>query len=270
MSDDDVKAARAKIAAQIAKLMATANDASVSEAMAALYADKAQELLAKHNIEMSEIGAAADPTVKDSDFLTARAGWVKPLLQSVAKLYFCGYYYESFPADWIKRNGLDKGARKLRAGGSHRIFYRHSFIGTRVNIIVARNMGEYLITTMERLCEEAEKTAPKNERTSFRYSFMNACAARLCFRLLERQRNTSAVGDVKSGLPALRSQYEQAQEASKAFLDASEIKLRERANLTKTKNARGAHAGNEAGKSIGLDDQVSGGTGGRRRITQAA
>lgn len=264
MSDAVVNEARQKICNTIAALLAKANDESCTEAEAALFADKAQELLAKHQIEMGELGAAKDPMIRDNDLLTDRAAWIKPLLGAVSKLYFCGYYYETFPADWVKRNGFDKNSRKLKGGGHGRVFLRHNFIGERVNIIVAKNMAEYLISSMEKLCTEGEKSIHKDERTSYRYSFMNACASRLCFRLLKRRTETSAVGDVKTNLPALRSMYENAQDAFKQWCEDQNTKLVTKKSLARVNHAGGARAGSQAGDRIGLDDQIGDKTAGKR------
>jgi len=248
---------RQKIIERIEKLLALSQSPNENEALAA--AEKAQAMLAEYNLSMSDIGQIRDQTIKDNDLLTDRAGWVKPLLSQVAKLYFCGYYYQTFPAEWVKKNNLDKNNRSLLAGGHGRVFLRHSFIGEKINIIVAKNMSEYLITTMEKMCIERQKTVSIKERLSYRSSFMNACAAQLCYRLRQRLVESSQSGIKGNGtnLPALRSLYEQAQNAVDNYLETEGVKLKQNKNLTRITNYKGMLAGQEAGDSIGLDNQIS-------------
>lgn len=256
MSED-----RQKIISQIEKLLAVARDQATSEDVAMLYAEKAHELLAKHNLSLSELSKAADPIIHDNDLLTYYASWIKSLMGNIARLYFCGYFFEHFPTDFLKKVNLSKNdLRKLKSGWGHKTFLRHNFIGEQANIIIAKNLAEYLISVMERLCKEGETTVPTAERAAYRNTFMNACSARLCFRLYERRKNTTEAATNTNGttLPALRSLYEQAADKYNEWVKQNGLKMRQYRNLGKLTHAKGSRDGHNAGDKIGLDQQVSG------------
>jgi hypothetical protein len=241
-----------KISALLSKTVE--NGCTEAEAMAA--AEKVQQLLLDHNMQLSDIeGVIVDPLIRDNDLLTDRAGWIRPLMGEIARFYLCGYFSETFPAEWVKRNGFDKQARRLRGGGRFNTFVRHNFIGSRVNVIVAKQMAEYLIAAAERLCKEGETAYPQAERKRFRISFMNACTARLRARLVERRLQPST-GEC-TNLPAVLSIYEKAQEAFEDWKNASDMKFRDKRSLTQINHEGGALAGIRAGNRIGLDEQIA-------------
>ncbi len=251
---------RQTIIDRIRKLLALATSPNEHEALAA--AEMAQALLAKYNLEMSDIGGVDDPTIHDNDMLTDRASWVKALLSEVAKLYMCGYFSTSYPAWWIKQNNLGAGNKKLLAGGHAHIYLKHSFVGTQANVIVAKAIGIYLIDTMQQLCAADVLNYPKEERLKARYAFMKACTVRLCARLKERRRatasNASATGT--TNLPALMPLYLQAQQRYEEWKEASSIKFKRGTKMpTIVDHAGGAAAGWKAGDKIGLNQQVAGG-----------
>jgi len=229
------------------------------------------ELLVKYHLSMSDIPSSEvkkDPVVKDSDLLTDRTEWVKTLMGHVAKLYFCGYYFEAVRTKYVKALGLDKINIPLYGGGHANFYIRHSFIGREVDITVAKMMGEYLVKSMMAICREEQKKVPAHERTSFRYSFMNACTWRLCHRLQEKlhaAQNEGVIGT--TNLPAVRSIYEQAQDAYREWLKGEGIELKSAKSVAKITHSGGARSGYDAGDRIGLDQQVGGtGTSGQKRL----
>jgi Protein of unknown function (DUF2786) len=246
---------RSKIIERLKGLRALSSSPNENEA--ALAAERFQEILAKYKLTLSDLGEVS-ATIRDNDFLTDRAAWIKPLLNEVAKLYFCGYFSEAFPADWIRKNGFDKTARKLTAGGHYRIYLRHNFIGKQIDTIVAKQVGEYLIAAMESWCKTEEKKQPRGERTSFRFSFMNAASTRLCVRLAERRLGTSSGTYTGTTLPALNTIYEKAQEEYEKWKQGQDMKFRTKKSLAKIHNQVGALAGYKAGDAIGLDTQLGG------------
>lgn len=248
---------RAKIIDKIEKLLALSKSPNENEALAA--ADKAYAMLAQYNLTLDDLNGEKDPVIRDTDFLTDDAAWTKPLLGQVSKNCFCWYFFEKFPADWVKKHGLDKTNRKIHAGWTkHRL--RHNFVGKTANIIVAKNMGEYLISAMEAICREEQKAYPQAERSRFSVAFMNACAARLCHRL-EQRRLASLDKPTETGginLPALRPLYDQMKEQVEDWKELSGIEFRIKESLIQINHAGGARAGHKAGERIGLDTQISG------------
>src|SRR4051794_37026478 len=115
MSDDGN--GRKRAIDTIAKLLATSG--FTEEEMEAR-AGKVQELLVKYHLSLSDVGGSkAFPTIRDNDFLTDRAEWIKPLLSEVAKLFLCGYYFEAFPAKFMKHFGIDTSSNRKLFGGGH-------------------------------------------------------------------------------------------------------------------------------------------------------
>jgi hypothetical protein len=255
--NDEQKKELQKVIERIEKILALSQN-NPNEAEAASAADKVQELLAEYNLTMSDLGNGKGETeviIRDNDFVTYFAGWIKPLLNSVARLYFCGYLYESFPTAFIKREGLDKHARKLYVGSNSRTYLRHNFIGAEHNTVVAKAMGIYLIDTMEKLVKDALKTVPVSEKTSFKYSFMNACAFRLAARLAERMQATATKGT--TNLPALLNIYEAANKKNQEAMAGMFPNMsKPKTSLVRFNSTAGHKAGWEAGEKIGLDTQV--------------
>jgi hypothetical protein len=240
---------------KIRKVLALSS--SPNEAEAASAAAKVQEMLAEYKLTMADLEAEnQQEVIRDSDFLTDRAAWIKPLMQSVAKLCFCGYFFETFPADWVRKHGLDQTSSRLLAGSRFRIFYRHNFIGKEADVLAAKILGAYLIEAMQRLCREARKAYPKDEQKQFTISFMNACTSRLCMRIMERYAASRASGT--GNLPALLSLYDKAQNDAKEFLEGEKVKLTTKKNLMKINHRGGSDAGWKAGAEIGLDTQIDG------------
>jgi hypothetical protein len=228
---------------------------------------KVQVLLVKYHLSMSDITEGDNTIIRDTDFLTDESEWIKSLLNAVARLYLCGYYYETFPADWIEKHGLNDGLFPL-IGGDHKIAYlRHNFIGKQVDVVVAKGMGHYIAKTMQRLCREESRGCPRGERSAFRVSFMNACTARVRHRLHLKLASARTTGVSGSNALAVRSLYEQAQDAAREFLKQQGILPDPKAtSLANIEHQGGALAGWKAGGSIGLDDQIGGPESGHRRL----
>lgn len=259
----DRSKAQQRIVDIIAGLLSKTVANGCTEEEAALAAEKVHELLAAYNLSMADIqleeGETFD-TVRDNDLMTSRAGWVKGLMGEVARLYFCHYWYEHFPATWVRKNGFDANNISLLAGSHSREYVRHNFIGDRANTIVAKTMAIYLIRTVQDLCKEGAKAHPRSERVSYHHSFLNACSIRLCTRLKERRLSTQKDGihEGTTNLPALLSTYEKANQVNDAFIQGLGIELKSRAISIQVNHSGGANDGYAAGNKIGLDQQVSG------------
>ena len=234
--------------------------------------EKAHVLLARHNLSEAQARAMdgnnkAPPVILDTDLLTDRAGWVKGLFGHLARLYFCKYYSEMWPAHFIKSQRLDVNNRSLLAGGHSKWFLRHNFVGRQADIVTVKAMAEYIISSMEAICHNEKKKWPRDEQSKFQTAFMNSCSLRLQYMMFERLESTKAPS-VYNGetLPALNTLYEQAQHDAEAFLKDGGINLTTRKAVTSLHHAGGARAGREAAERIGLNNQVGGGSGGRKLL----
>ena len=230
-----------KLIDKIRKLLALAGSPNENEAASA--SEKAQALLAEHNLSMSDVKSG---TEKGADFIingdtvTNARPWRRSLGATIAKLYFCTYFFTTVGSD-----------------------DRHSFVGEKHNIEVARLMFEYLTKTVDRLSRDGSRKVPAHERSGYKTSFRWACSQRLCHRLMDRIRDTSqhetktATGNT---LPALASLYDQTKRQLDIYIEQKVGKMRPSRTKAKFHNARGTMEGREAGNSIGLDAQVGGRT----------
>ncbi|MDE2100009.1 MAG: DUF2786 domain-containing protein [Patescibacteria group bacterium] len=122
---------------KIQKLFALAQ--SDNEAEAALATARAQELLAKYNLDLAMVKDT--PAVKEEKRerttidRTAKFKWQKQLWQALAEANFCWY--------WLQ---------EVRVDGKQRRVKRHVVLGRLSNVQVVRLMGEYLEDTMRRIC----------------------------------------------------------------------------------------------------------------------
>jgi hypothetical protein len=243
----------------IRRIKALLETAGRTEAEIDACSGKVQELLVKYHLSMSDVAKAGDTIIRDTDFLTDSSEWIKSLLNGVAQLYLCGYYYETFPADWIEKHGLNDGLFPLIAGNHRTAYLRHNFIGKPVDVTVAKAMGQYIARAMQTLCREEVRKWPTKERPAFRVSFMNACTARVRYRLHQKLLEAQESGIPGTNLPAVRSLYEQAQDAARDYLRQQGILPDPKAtSLANIEHQGGAVAGWKAGDRIGLDQQVGG------------
>lgn len=234
---------RAKLLDRIRKLLALS--ASSNENEAAMAAEKAQAMLAEHNLSMHDVKASdGDDMMKDviidNTIVTSSHPWRRPLGQAVARLYFCTYYYS------------------IQQGKSINI---HSFVGADHNVMVAVVMFKYLLETIDRLARKGAATVPKSQQSPYRVAFRSACCVRLCHRINDRI-NAAKRGEivgVSGKALVLASLYDRTQHMLDKFLAQNVGKMKQgRNHLATTIHAKGGADGYQAGDKIGIDDQVAG------------
>lgn len=156
---------------KIRALLAKANDKSVTEAEAALFAAKAQELLIKNNLAMGDLsqkdvdrGGVTDSYVADRWNSPSR----KHLLNAVCKFYMCHLLTTS-------------GKQVILVGRPH-------------NVAVAMEMADYLIQTVVRLSNAWGRTegAVQKQVISFRKGAMISLCHRLQKMIDDREKAKSA------------------------------------------------------------------------------
>lgn len=240
---------RAKLIDKVRKLLALSQSPNEHEAM--LAAEKAQALLAEHNLSMSELEQREKRDVEfveDSDMVTRDVPYFRSIMQGCAKMYFCGYFFQRGAAREDKR-GIHKGPRHNGV--------RHFLIGEKQNVVVAQLMATYLIATVRRLASQGAHDVPENERNSYKNSFKNAAAARLCRRMYQRAeqaRNQGIQSSTGTTLPALRSMYDRIDDYLAAYFNR--VKVKSVSTKVKPTHWKGWNDGREAGDSISLDTQV--------------
>lgn len=242
-----MKSDNEKLIRTIQALMAKASDPGVTEAEALAYSQKAQELLAKHNIAMADVTSAGKDESQDvggANYDEKERGWKsesrKQLLRAVCRFYMC------------EAVGPGRGSKTW------------IIVGKPVNVEVALSMTDYLIRTTIRLSGEYGR-ANRGLGVNI-IDFRRGCMARLTERLTEMRRAQAAQTpeyrpDGNPGnLPALfRSEHQ---------LNRSWMQTNMNIKFGKSRTIReGADAANgrAAADRIGLNHQVGSG-GGRLMI----
>lgn len=227
-------------------LKAKAEDGSVTEEEAALYAAKVAELLQKHNLseaaldvkeEEQEVGEERMQNSKTND------PWAIALAGAVAELYFCDIY---------TLTNRQTGRKKV------------AFVGKPHNIAVAMSMTDYLIKTIGRLanqyaCSPQAIADWDYTFTRARNGFERGAGDRMFDRITQMridqtkaEPQRSATGN-PSNLPALY------QDESKLVANYME-QLSLRKGRGRGSDTSGSHAehGRRAADGISLNTQVGG------------
>lgn len=189
---------------KIQKLLALGQSSNEAEANLAMA--RAQELLAKHNLEFEMVkdasvaGGTNAPEEKREKTRVNRSAtyaWQRELWKAICEANFC----------WYAVVECYDGKRGTKQTSSRKPVKRHMIIGRESNVIAVKIMGEYLEDTIERILP-----FPNNERLSrSAHSWKAGCAERLAERIAaqaeERKRASEAPG-AESGALVLRSVYE--------------------------------------------------------------
>jgi hypothetical protein len=214
---------------RVAKLLAKAKS-TTNEHEAALFADKAAELLAKHNLDEAMLRSRdADreqgPVGSHSYGKRSPDRWREMILQGCAALYFC----KLTVSPYIKSVG------------------RHQFIGREHNAKVAMLMADYLIATTKRLARE--HSPHKADQNDFR----KGCALTLYHRMHAMRAEMSKPVSNTTGTNALVI-YDAEDKAIAEFMAGKFGKASKRSGIKL--GASGA-AGRAAGERISLNTQVT-------------
>jgi hypothetical protein len=221
-----------KLIKTIRALMAKA-EGTTNEHEAATFAAKVQELLSRHNLSMENVRAENDDSV---DMFTQKDEFNSParrrLFWAVCRFYMC------------------KGVAPGRGGGHWTIF------GRRHNVVVAVEMGQYLVRTVIRLSKDhARQWGAQNKDM---IDFRRGAFIRLCERLDEMTARAMQAdkpqwsGENPLNLPALFT-------SEKALIESVQAaKGFESKHAKKSKLKHGLHAvlGRRAADDIGLHTQV--------------
>lgn len=233
---------------RIRKLKAKAEDPSVTEAEAALYAAKVAELLQQYNLSEAAIEIDEQKEeVGEQTFGIGSSGvnpWAHQLSSMVAKLYFCSVYLRPVPFKQA---------------------INFVFVGKPHNIDVAKSMFEYLVKTINRLANEyanspAAMVQPGYSFVRARNGFQRGASARMQSRIWvlykeQAQANKPQRSDKgnPSNLPAL---YEDEESLIKAYMASLGLRNK-RGGGSDTSGAHAAQGYNRAG-SISMNGQIGG------------
>ena len=224
---------------KIRKLRTITGEHGATEEEAIAAEQRMFALLAKYNLELSEIpdieSTKPDRAIESESAERPSSVWKQLLYAAVANLNFS----ECFT---------------LR--GSIYI------VGTKANRIATFEMASYLIETVQRLANEEAAEVPGDERRRFRHSFSEGCANRICERL-EQMRLAAQTGRMKADnpnslLPVLADLYQSSRARIDDFITAHFGKLHHHTHYASAGHDGGYVTGYNAGDKVGLHRQVGG------------
>ena len=217
---------------KVKKLLTLANNAGATEGERENALRMAAGLLAKHNLDMTDYHAHVQQEDRE-DHTNATFGmmWCKQVSNSVAKLFFCKYYFGK------KINGTK---------------IEHHFVGKTSNAATAALMSEYVISSILSECRKRWKHNLAPESRSFSMGAARVIAERVEDMIKEaKPEGSDSTSLVVVGL------YKTELEANMAFLEAGGTSLI-RAKVRQTSVIGSAYAaGKEHGGTIGLNAQVT-------------
>lgn len=176
------------IVERIKKLLALAGNNS-NEQEAALAAERVQELLAKYNLTMATVEAAAaksdakKPVEEKRQRQHVKRGamyaFQKVLWSAVADVNFCLHWIAAIYDEDVR---LGKGIL------SRRPVKRHILVGREVNVVSATLLGEYLEDAISRLCPFRGKDTCSAQAIAWKLGCAERLAQRLFTKKLEMQK----------------------------------------------------------------------------------
>lgn len=189
------------VAERVRKLLAVAGKAG-TEAEAAAFMAKAEELLLAHNLSMAAVEQGAGGSGRRED-ARVRGGvytYERDLWGSVAALNFC-IYFSTRNYEVVGKRRQERWEREtgLEARDRRRWVFRHRLVGRVSNVQATRVMAEYLQDIIERLCRERLATRAGDGATSgelnsqffssWAVSYREGIAERVTEKLAERRRH---------------------------------------------------------------------------------
>lgn len=175
---------------KVKKLLAMTTSSNRHEA--AVAAERAQAILAEHNLSMADIGQADESIVMDFAAKEVQSeSWQIMLGTSMAPLYFSQYFQVQRPGNTVI----------------------HSFAGAEHNVVVARLMFDYLVKAVEREYEDwfaAHRKEISGDMSIHRRAFLEGCVTGLAIRIRNRldEARRGVVAGTETTLPALASLYD--------------------------------------------------------------
>lgn len=153
----------------IRKIEALLNVKGCTEAEAEARIAKAQELLAKYNLDMASIGGTpAQNKRNDKKTKGGLYSWQRKLWKAVAELNFCHY---------LSVKGLAKGST-----------YEHRLIGSHGNVIATEVMANYLQETIEKLAQAwAKESGYKSVFVRDAIAYREGMTNRVAYKLKQRR-----------------------------------------------------------------------------------
>jgi len=219
------------IISKIKKMLALAADAGASEGERDIAMRMVHAMMAKHNLNINDVQTNEVEESREEQSSTSNtAVWCRHVSNSIAKLFFCKYYFH--------RNAKGK--------------IEHRFVGKSSNVATAVLMSNYVINS---ILTEAKKTY--RDASSVR-SFSIGAQYKIGDRVKEIM--TSKSCESTSTDVAIINLYKTEQEANDAYLKSGGTKLTTTSRRQSGVNMGAFNNGSVFGGKVGLHAQMSGAT----------
>ena len=194
-----------------------------------------QELLAKHNLEMSDVQKTEiedEDIIQEKNDIDNNVPWQRNIYYSIGRLYFCKVYSSYSYLPFGKK------------------YVSMAVVGKQSNVQTVRIIAEYVI----KLCNELSKQ-PGTDR-SWRNSFKNGFQSRLSQRVTEELRQMQTVigkdREQTQNAIAIRDLYAISARNNDEWLKAQGINLSTGRSSTYSRNSAGYNAGGQAANNVSL------------------
>jgi hypothetical protein len=221
-----------KVLERIKKMIALGNDSAATEGERETALRMAYNLLAKHNLSISDLPGDQSNEVRErQDIVISADKWARSLAHAVAKLFFCKYFYSS-----TGTSGKDK----------------HCFVGRQSNVITARYMSEYLIKSVKREATARYKSPTSPHGRSFCVGTVDSVRKRVEQMLQQDTESTPGTALVLVGV------HKREAAANDKWLEQAGLALTTSKSRADNSLRAGAfHDGRDYGKTVSLNQQVT-------------
>lgn len=225
-----------KILARVKKMMTLANDAAASEGERDNALRMAHATLAKYNLSMAEAekaGTKPEEKRTGDELVGQDYSWMRTVAHAAATLFFCNYFF------------VRMGRGKVQ----------HYFVGKESNVLTAKAMTEYLISSINRQARPFGVLGGTYWR-----SFCKGASHAVYERCYEIQMAAEKAPKQPGTSLVLASVYASEQEANAEFIKVKMGigNLKEGKNRERNTVAGAYHAGQDYGNSVSLNNQIGG------------
>lgn len=234
---------QAKVLEKVRKLLKLGNDERGNEQERETALRQAFALLAKHNLDIAEVGSTEAQEKREEQRATMSVyPWARGIAHALAQLFFCSYFF-------------------ARGRGKSAV---HSFVGQSSNAITAREMSEYVIANVfkELRARYGSDTSP--EARAFAMGVEAALHVRC--RQLRAEAERAAEGESTGRSLVLASLYASEKTENEAWIKQNVGGLVVQADRTKATGGAAYRAGKEHGNAINLSRQVGAANKGALRL----
>lgn len=233
MSDE-----QARVLERVRKMLRLANDAAASEGERENALRMAHATLAKYNLTLAD--AKDRPAEEEKRGMGTMIGkdypWMRTVAQGVAELFFCKYLYVSI-----------RGTGRVK----------HYFVGKESNTIVAREMSEFVISSIDR---EARMYAAMRGATGTMWrSFCKGASHRIyarCVAIRKAAETPEPAASSTSTALVLRSLYHSEEVANDALIKQTFPRVKEDKSKERNTIWSAAEAGAAFADKVPLNTQV--------------